>query len=54
LQVAAYLQLVEKFVAEIRKNGQKSSSNGKALPKNVAFDVLARYRNLIAGFNDDI
>ncbi len=54
LQGQPYFELVDKFVAAVRKKWPKVIIQWEDFAKNVAFDVLARYRNLIPSFNDDI
>jgi malate dehydrogenase (oxaloacetate-decarboxylating) len=49
-----YFELVDKFVTAIRKKWPKAIIQWEDFAKNVAFDVLARYRNQIPCFNDDI
>lgn len=49
-----YFELVDKFVAAIRKKWPKAIIQWEDFAKNVAFDVLARYRDQIPCFNDDI
>jgi malate dehydrogenase (oxaloacetate-decarboxylating) len=54
LQDGPYFELVDKFVAAIRKKWPKVIIQWEDFAKNVAFDVLARYREQIPSFNDDI
>lgn len=54
LEGEAYFALVNKFVNAIRKKWPKAIIQWEDFAKNVAFDVLARYRNQIPSFNDDI
>ncbi|WP_031436752.1 NAD-dependent malic enzyme [Methylobacter tundripaludum] len=49
-----YFELVDKFVIAVRKEWPKAIIQWEDFAKNVAFDVLARYRNQIPCFNDDI
>lgn len=49
-----YFELVDKFVAAIRKKWPKAIIQWEDFAKNVAFEVLARYRDQIPCFNDDI
>jgi malate dehydrogenase (oxaloacetate-decarboxylating) len=49
-----YFELVDKFVAAVRKKWPKAIIQWEDFAKNVAFDVLARYQNRIPCFNDDI
>lgn len=54
LQGEAYFELVDKFVGAVRRKWPKAIIQWEDFAKNVAFDVLARYRNQIPCFNDDI
>ena len=54
LQGEAYFELVDKFVAAVRTKWPKAIIQWEDFSKNVAFDVLARYRDTIPCFNDDI
>lgn len=54
LQGEPYFELVDKFVAAVRKKWPKAIIQWEDFAKNVAFDVLARYRDQIPCFNDDI
>ena len=49
-----YFELVDKFVNAVRKKWPKAIIQWEDFAKNVAFDVLARYRNQLPCFNDDI
>jgi len=49
-----YLKLVDKFVAAIKTKWPKAIIQWEDFAKNVAFDILARYRQQIPCFNDDI
>lgn len=49
-----YFQLVDKFVTAVSKKWPKAIIQWEDFAKNVAFDVLARYQNLVPCFNDDI
>jgi len=49
-----YFELVDKFVNAVKKKWPKAIIQWEDFAKNVAFDVLARYRNQIPCFNDDI
>jgi len=49
-----YFELVDKFVEAIRKKWPKAIIQWEDFAKNVAFDVLARYREQLPCFNDDI
>jgi len=50
----AYLQVVDQFVAAIRKKWPKAIIQWEDFAKNVAFEVLERYRDTIPCINDDI
>jgi malate dehydrogenase (oxaloacetate-decarboxylating) len=50
----AYFDLVDKFVAAVKSKWPKAIIQWEDFAKNVAFDVLARYRDQIPCFNDDI
>jgi malate dehydrogenase (oxaloacetate-decarboxylating) len=54
LQGEQYFALVDKFVAAIKAKWPKAIIQWEDFSKNVAFDVLARYRQQIPCFNDDI
>lgn len=54
LQGEPYFELVDKFVRAVKKKWPKVIIQWEDFGKNVAFDVLARYRNDIPSFNDDI
>jgi Malic enzyme len=54
LQGEPYFELVDKFVAAVKRKWPKAIIQWEDFAKNVAFDVLARYRDQIASFNDDI
>lgn len=54
LQGEPYFELVDKFVAAVKRKWPKAIIQWEDFAKNVAFDVLARYRHQIASFNDDI
>ncbi|MGY6277817.1 NAD-dependent malic enzyme [Methylomonas sp. MgM2] len=49
-----YFALVDKFVAAVGKKWPKAIIQWEDFAKNVAFDVLARYRDQVPCFNDDI
>ncbi len=49
-----YFELVEKFVSAVKRKWPKAIIQWEDFSKHVAFDVLARYRNSIPCFNDDI
>jgi len=49
-----YFELVDKFVTAVRNKWPKAIIQWEDFAKNVAFDVLARYRDQIPCFNDDI
>jgi len=50
----AYLNFLDKFVGAIKSRWPHAVIQWEDLSKNVAFDVLQRYRDEIASFNDDI
>lgn len=50
----AYFDLVDKFVQGVHKRWPKAIIQWEDFAKNVAFEVLARYRHQIPCFNDDI
>ncbi|MBF6650864.1 NAD-dependent malic enzyme [Methylobacter sp. BlB1] len=50
----SYFELVDKFVRAVQKKWPKAIIQWEDFAKNVAFDVLQRYRNQIPCFNDDI
>lgn len=54
LQGAPYFELVDKFVYAVKKKWPQAIIQFEDFAKNVAFDVLARYRDQIPCFNDDI
>lgn len=54
LQGEAYFKLVDKFIAAVSKKWPKAIIQFEDFAKNVAFEVLARYRNQTPCFNDDI
>ncbi len=54
LQDEAYFELVDKFINAVKKQWPKAIIQFEDFAKNVAFDVLARYRNQLPCFNDDI
>lgn len=54
LQGEPYFELVDQFVAAVKRQWPKIIIQWEDFAKNVAFDVLARYRQQIASFNDDI
>ncbi len=54
LQGEPYFALMDKFVAGIQKKWPKAIVQWEDFTKNVAFDVLERYRHKIPCFNDDI
>lgn len=49
-----YFELVDKFVSAVKKKWPKAIIQWEDFAKNVAFDVLARYRDQVPCFNDDI
>jgi malate dehydrogenase (oxaloacetate-decarboxylating) len=54
LQGEAYFKLVDKFITAISKKWPKAIIQFEDFAKNVAFELLARYRNQTPCFNDDI
>lgn len=50
----AYFEIVDKFVAAVQAKWPKAIIQWEDFAKNVAFDVLERYRDRIPCFNDDI
>lgn len=54
LQDGAYWEVVDKFVAAVRKKWPKAIIQWEDFAKHVAFDVLERYRQQIPCINDDI
>ena len=54
LQDGDYFEVVDKFVAAIKHKWPKAIIQWEDFAKNVAFDVLERYRQAIPCFNDDI
>lgn len=54
LQGQPYFELVDKFVEAVRNKWPKAIIQWEDFAKNVAFDVLARYRDVMPCFNDDI
>lgn len=54
LQDEAYVELVDKFISAVKKRWPKAIIQFEDFAKNVAFDVLARYRHQLPCFNDDI
>jgi malate dehydrogenase (oxaloacetate-decarboxylating) len=50
----AYFELVDKFVNAVRNTWPKAIIQWEDFTKDVAFDVLARYRDHVPCFNDDI
>jgi malate dehydrogenase (oxaloacetate-decarboxylating) len=54
LEQEAYFQLVDKFVHAVKAVWPKAIIQWEDFTKDVAFDVLARYRNTLPCFNDDI
>jgi len=50
----AYFELVDKFVAAVRSTWPKAIIQWEDFTKDVAFDVLQRYREQVPCFNDDI
>jgi malate dehydrogenase (oxaloacetate-decarboxylating) len=54
LEKEAYFELVDKFVNSVKLTWPKAIIQWEDFTKDVAFDVLSRYRNKISCFNDDI
>jgi malate dehydrogenase (oxaloacetate-decarboxylating) len=54
LKGEAYFAMLDKFVAAISRKWPKAIIQWEDFAKNVAFDVLERYRSRIPCFNDDI
>ncbi|MEI6145608.1 MAG: NAD-dependent malic enzyme [Methylococcales bacterium] len=54
LENEEYFQLVDKFVNAVKATWPKAIIQWEDFTKDVAFDVLSRYRNEIPCFNDDI
>ena len=54
LQGEAYLDVLDKFVAAVKKRWPRAVIQWEDLAKDTAFDVLERYRKQITSFNDDI
>ena len=54
LSGAPYMELVEKFVAAVKRNWPNAIIQWEDLSKDVAFEVLHRFRDEISSFNDDI
>jgi malate dehydrogenase (oxaloacetate-decarboxylating) len=54
LEKEAYFELVDKFVIAVKSTWPKAIIQWEDFTKDVAFDVLSRYRNKIPCFNDDI
>ena len=54
LEKEAYFQLVDKFVNAVKSTWPKAIIQWEDFTKDVAFDVLSRYRHEIPCFNDDI
>lgn len=50
----AYFDLVDKFVTGVQKRWPKAVIQWEDFAKNVAFEVLERYKDKIPCFNDDI
>lgn len=49
-----YFELVDKFVQAVRKVWPKAIIQWEDFAKNVAFDLLAKYKDQVSCFNDDI
>lgn len=54
LSQQAYFELVDKFVHAVRATWPKAIIQWEDFTKDVAFDVLDRYRDQVPCFNDDI
>jgi malate dehydrogenase (oxaloacetate-decarboxylating) len=54
LHADAYFALVDKFVHAVKHNWPKAIVQWEDFTKDVAFDVLSRYRQQLPCFNDDI
>ncbi|WP_027158097.1 NAD-dependent malic enzyme [Methylobacter luteus] len=54
LRGQSYFELVDKFVNAVQKKWPKTIIQWEDFAKNVAFDVLQKYRHQIPCFNDDI
>jgi malate dehydrogenase (oxaloacetate-decarboxylating) len=54
LRGQSYFELVDKFVNAVQKKWPKAIIQWEDFAKNVAFDVLQKYRHQIPCFNDDI
>ena len=54
LQNEEYFQLVDQFVASVKSVWPKAIIQWEDFTKDVAFDVLSRYRDNLPCFNDDI
>lgn len=50
----AYFELLDRFVAAVRRRWPKAVIQWEDFAKDVAFKVLERYRDQVASFNDDI
>jgi malate dehydrogenase (oxaloacetate-decarboxylating) len=49
-----YFELVDKFVTAVQKVWPKAIIQWEDFAKNVAFDLLAKYKDRVSCFNDDI
>lgn len=54
LQDEAYFELVDKLVGAVKRTWPKAIIQWEDFTKDVAFDVLSRYRERLPCFNDDI
>lgn len=54
LKGEAYFQMLDKFVASVKKRWPKAIIQWEDFAKDVAFAVLERYQDKIPSFNDDI
>lgn len=54
LQDEAYFELVDKLVGAVKRTWPKAIIQWEDFTKDVAFDVLSRYREQLPCFNDDI
>lgn len=50
----AYFALTDAFVAAVKKRYPRAIVQWEDLSKDTAFDVLARYRDVLPSFNDDV
>ena len=50
----AYMAMMDKFVQAVQRNWPKAIIQWEDFSKDVAFEVLHRYRDVVSSFNDDI